>query len=54
MAAAEQRLTEALAWSGPLYRISGLTGEGTTRLTGDLMNRIEELDAAATSDDQNT
>ncbi len=52
VAAAEQRLTAALAWSGPLYRISALTGEGTARLTGDVMNRIEELDAAAASGDQ--
>ena len=52
VAAAEQRLTAALAWSGPLYRISALTGEGTARLTGDVMNRIEELDAAAASADQ--
>jgi GTP-binding protein len=54
VAAAEQRLTEALAWSGPLYRISALSGDGTARLTGDLMNRIEELDAAAASVDQNS
>jgi GTP-binding protein len=47
VAAAEKYLTQSLGWSGPLYRISALTGEGSARLTGDIMNRIEELDAAA-------
>ena len=47
MAAAEKHLTQSLGWSGPLYRISALTGEGSAQLTGDIMNRIEELDAAA-------
>jgi GTP-binding protein len=47
VAVAEKRLTESLGWSGPLYRISALTGEGSARLTGDVMNRIEELDTAA-------
>jgi len=31
-----------LAWVGPAYGISALTGEGTAELTEDLMRRLEE------------
>ncbi|MEO8224530.1 MAG: hypothetical protein ABI661_06970, partial [Gammaproteobacteria bacterium] len=33
--------------AGRVYRISALTGAGTTRLAGDLMTRLEQLAAAA-------
>jgi len=42
----ERRVIEALAWSGPVYRISALRGEGAARLVGDVMNRLEEMAAA--------
>jgi len=38
------RLLAALSWSGPVYEISALKGEGTRKLTGELMNRLEALD----------
>jgi GTP-binding protein len=36
-------LLEALQWRGPVYGISAATGEGTEKLTADLMARLEEL-----------
>ena len=44
LAALRARLLEALAWQGPVYEISALSGAGTRRLVGDIMNRLEELD----------
>ncbi len=43
------RLLQQLGWDAPVYDISALTGDGTRRLTGDLMSRLETLktDAAA-------
>ncbi|MFW2404057.1 MAG: Obg family GTPase CgtA [Gammaproteobacteria bacterium] len=38
------RLVEALNWSGPVYEISALKGEGTRKLIGGLMNRLEEIE----------
>ncbi|MET0066562.1 MAG: Obg family GTPase CgtA [Candidatus Thiodiazotropha sp.] len=38
-----QALCEALDWNGPVYGISAATGEGTARLVGDLMTRLEAL-----------
>jgi len=40
---AERRLKAALRWEGPVYRVSALSGEGTRRLVGDVMTRLEEL-----------
>jgi GTPase len=34
---------ERLGWTGPVYRISALDGEGTTALMGDVMTRLEEI-----------
>ena len=51
--AREQEVVAALGWTGPVYRVSALSGEGTARLTGDVMTRLEtilgeaEADAAA-------
>jgi GTP-binding protein len=39
----ERRLTEALHWEGPVYRVSALRAEGTRPLMGDVMTRLEEL-----------
>jgi GTP-binding protein len=36
-------LLRALDWRGPVYIISAMTGQGTDRLTGDLMTRLEAL-----------
>ena len=48
---AEKEVLRALHWTGPVYRISALTGEGTVRLTGDVMTRLEELAATAANSD---
>ncbi|MET0027249.1 MAG: Obg family GTPase CgtA [Candidatus Thiodiazotropha sp.] len=36
-------LCAALNWSGPIFEISAMTGEGTRELVGALMQRLEEL-----------
>ncbi|MCU7815813.1 MAG: Obg family GTPase CgtA [Candidatus Thiodiazotropha sp. (ex Rostrolucina anterorostrata)] len=38
-----RKLHEALGWDGPVYAISAVTGEGTQRLIGDLMQRLEVI-----------
>ena len=45
---AERRaaVLEKLAWEGPLYEISAITGDGTGKLCGDLMIQLEEYKAA--------
>jgi GTP-binding protein len=43
LADVRQALLEALAWTGPVYEISALSGAGTDRLCGDLMSRLETL-----------
>ena len=50
VARAERDVIAALAWSGPVYRISALTGEGTARLMGAVMSRLEELGGRSTAD----
>ena len=42
-----REIVRRLRWKGPVWRISGATGQGTRELCLALMNRIEELDAAA-------
>ena len=42
-----REIVRRLRWKGPVARISGATGLGTRDLKLALMNRIEELDAAA-------
>ncbi|TBR40800.1 GTPase ObgE [Marinomonas agarivorans] len=37
-----QSVIDALNWSGPVYKISAISGEGTQTLTLDLMSRLEE------------
>jgi GTP-binding protein len=38
----QEALRTALSWTGPVYRISALTGLGTRELAGDVMTRLEE------------
>jgi GTP-binding protein len=38
-----QDLCDSLAWSGPVYGISAVSGEGTRQLISDLMLRLEQL-----------
>ncbi|MCU7870313.1 MAG: Obg family GTPase CgtA [Candidatus Thiodiazotropha sp. (ex Lucinoma borealis)] len=38
-----RKLHEALGWDGPVYAISAVTGEGTQKLIGDLMQRLEVI-----------
>ena len=42
-----REIVRRLRWKGSVWRISGATGQGTRELSLALMNRIEELDAAA-------
>lgn len=49
--AREREVVEALGWVGPIYRISALTGEGTSRLVGDVMTRLEEIVRPAAAED---
>ena len=38
-----QEFIDALQWTGPVYRISAISGEGCKQLMGDLMNRLNIL-----------
>jgi GTP-binding protein len=38
-----QELVDDLNWTGPVYRISAISGEGCKQLMGDLMNRLNIL-----------
>lgn len=44
LAARKDRLVSALAWDGPVYCISSVTGAGTERLVQDLMQHLESLE----------
>jgi GTP-binding protein len=37
-----QGIIEGLGWTGPVYRISAISGEGTREMCGDIMSLIEE------------
>jgi GTP-binding protein len=50
----EREVLAALDWSGPVYRISALTGEGTTQLVGDVMTRLESLGVRPAADVEDT
>ena len=41
-----ERIVSELDWRGPVYRISALQREGTRKLVGDIMTRLEEIDDA--------
>ena len=45
-------IVSELGWEGPVYRISALRGEGTRRLTGDIMTRLEEYAAEENRDEK--
>ncbi len=45
-----EEIVQALAWTGPVHRISALTGDGTERLAQNVMTRLEEADAAIETD----
>jgi GTP-binding protein len=36
-----------LGWTGPVFRISGISGEGTQELCQKIMARLEEIGVAA-------
>lgn len=54
LSALRARLIDALSWSGPVYEISALKGEGTRKLTGELMNRLEEIKREESRPDNET
>ncbi|MCP3999349.1 MAG: GTPase ObgE [Gammaproteobacteria bacterium] len=41
------RIISELSWEGPVYRVSALTKDGTQKLAGDIMTRLEKIDGAA-------
>jgi len=41
---------EALGWEGPVYAIAAISGEGTERLCGNLIDRLEALRDAESAD----
>ncbi|MFQ5938422.1 MAG: Obg family GTPase CgtA [Acidiferrobacterales bacterium] len=43
-------LLQALAWSGPAYRIAAINGEGCSELIKNLMTRIEQLNEGSSRD----
>jgi len=49
--AAVRRIVDALGWTGPVFTISAIAGEGTEALCRAIMNRLEErrAEAAATA-----
>jgi GTP-binding protein len=40
-------IVEGLDWTGPVFRISGISGEGTQELCQKIMARLEEIGVAA-------
>ena len=42
-----QAIVEGLHWQGPVFRISGLSGEGTRELCKKIMQRLEEMHATS-------
>jgi len=38
-----QEILDALGWTGPVYEVAAISGEGTQRLCGDIMARLEAL-----------
>ncbi len=50
LAARRAAVLEALSWTGPVYEIAAISGEGTTRLCQDLMVVLEEQKALEKTD----
>jgi GTP-binding protein len=46
----QARIVNQLGWTGPVYRISALTGVGTQELIRDVMSRVERLKEGLTED----
>jgi GTP-binding protein len=42
-----ETILRGLGWTGPVFRISGISGEGTQELCQKIMLRLEELGVAA-------
>jgi GTP-binding protein len=42
-----QGIIDGLGWTGPVFRISGISGEGTQDLCQKIMARLEEIGVAA-------
>lgn len=40
-------IVDGLDWTGPVFRISGISGEGTQELCQKIMARLEEIGVAA-------
>lgn len=40
-------IVDGLHWQGPVFRISGLSGEGTRELCQKIMGRLEEIQSAS-------
>lgn len=47
-----KKVVQCLAWSGPVFVISAINGEGSRELTGKLMDRLEELRRAESMHDK--
>ena len=45
-----QSVIDALNWTGPVYRMSALTGQGTAKLTGALQDFLDKRSAAILAD----
>jgi GTP-binding protein len=46
------RIVAGLGWRGPVYRISALQNTGTQQLVGDIMTRLEHIDAEAAAEQE--
>ena len=48
----ETDVVAALKWEGRVYRISAVSGQGTRKLSGDIMSRLEEINQDAVDETQ--
>jgi GTP-binding protein len=48
----ETEVVAALNWEGRVYRISAVSGQGTRKLAGDIMSRLEEINQDAVDETQ--
>jgi len=48
----ESDVVAALKWEGHVYRISAVSGQGTRKLAGDIMSRLEEIKQDAADETQ--
>ena len=52
LATTQERISQALDWHGPLYRISALSKQGTEQLVFDIMQALEQSDGNREADTQ--